>query len=188
MADRNVQEIWKDISGYEGRYRVSNYGNVRSLPYSVEQTSRWGTLVSRRCPGSLMTPTGNGNGYLIVGLRKNAKRRSHYVHRLVAAAFIHQKHGCNYINHLDYNKDNNAVWNLEWTTQRENVLHSVERMRKPRKTHKKSSTGEKYIYQRNGKYRLSLPCGLDVTFNTINEAIERRRVVLDDREYFTDGA
>lgn len=112
-------EIWKDIKDYEGMYQVSNLGNVRSLDYFVNS---W--RGPRLKKGKMMNPTDNGNGYKIVSLSKENLRKNHYLHRLVAEAFLEKPNGCDVINHKDYNRSNNNAENLEWTTQLENIRYS----------------------------------------------------------------
>lgn len=99
-------EIWKDIEGYEGYYQISNKGRVRSL----DRLSSKGV----RLTGRDMKLTHNMQGYLIVGLTKNAKAIQFKVHRLVACAFIENPSNYNLINHRDEDKANNNVNNLEW--------------------------------------------------------------------------
>ena len=102
-------EKWKDISGYEQKYQVSDYGNVRSLDYlHTNTTKNLKTVMTTR-------------GYMVVCLHKNGRQRNHYVHRLVAEAFCDNKNGYNEINHKDENKQNNHATNLEWCTRKENV-------------------------------------------------------------------
>lgn len=105
-------EIWKDIKGYEGIYQVSNYGRVKSLNYN--KTNREG----------FMSFNNNGTGYLQVCLTKDKKYKKKLVHRLVAKAFIEKPIDKNYINHIDGNKSNNHVENLEWVTRSENQKHA----------------------------------------------------------------
>lgn len=168
-------EIWKDVQGYEGLYQISNLGNVRSLPRAVNQGKHGNT---RAVGGYLLKPTDNGNGYLLVFLRKDGKRKNHYVHRLVAEHFV-ENGGFKYVNHKDFDTHNNCVDNLEWCTQQQNILYSAERMRKPHKQWKKAATGEKYIYFRDGRYRLSIRNVVDRTFATLEEAVIARGVILN---------
>lgn len=158
-------EIWCDIKGYEGLYQISNFGNVRGLDREVAQ-GRYGR--TRLIPSQRITPTDNGHGYLIVGLCRRSKRKNFYVHRLVAEHFLKQDPALRYVNHKDFDTYNNQVSNLEWCTQKENILHSADNMRKPHKSWKVSGTGEKYIYRRYGGFRLSIkldryccPCSMD---------------------------
>lgn len=87
------------------------------------------------------------------------------------------------VNHKDFDVTNNNVNNLEWLTQKENVHYSIERMRKPKKCETTSATGHKYIYFRNGKYRLSY-AGFDRTYSELEEAIQQREVLLRGKEYY----
>ena len=126
------KEIWKEIEGYEGLYEVSNFGNVRSLDRLVEYTGkRSGTLSKMK--GKPLKPYGDGRGYLKVKL---GRTRSVSVHRLVAEAFIPKVKGKDIINHIDNNRINNIVSNLEWVTPKENVHHAMKqgRMRRKQRT------------------------------------------------------
>ena len=96
-------EIWKDIEGYEGHYRISNFGRV----YSIKS----GILLKQK----------NKRGYLEVGLCKNGKHRYMQTHRLVALNFIPNPENLPHVNHKDENKQNNCVSNLEWCTVEYNI-------------------------------------------------------------------
>lgn len=142
-----MMEVWKDIPGYDGRYQISSYGRVR-------RTEKWNPIKRIYVPltePEMLTPTGNGHGYMIICLRDYSHRKNHYIHRLVAEAFIPVVEGKNHVNHIDYDRSNNIVDNLEWVDRKENVQHSLCHMRfkKPRMT----NTGEMYITRRvkNGK-------------------------------------
>ena len=110
-------ENWKDIKGYEGIYQISKIGMVKSLA---------GTGSGKRPHDSMMNTFGNGNGYAYVTLTKNKKRRNHYIHRLVAEAFVSNPESKPQVNHIDCNKKNNTWNNLEWVTPKENMRHAVE--------------------------------------------------------------
>lgn len=118
-----MNEEWKDISGYEGLYKVSNLGNVYSF-----KTNK-----------ILKTPIGK-RGYPNLNLLKNGKQKLYVVHRLVAKAFIPNPDNKPEVNHIDGNKTNNCVDNLEWVTSRENTLHA-------RKTGLHTSDGDKTVAQ-----------------------------------------
>lgn len=180
-------EVWKDIPGYEGWYQVSNMGRVRSVDRVIEQVSSHGGMIIRHVKGHAITPTDNGNGYKIVGLRKNQDRKNFYVHRLVANAFIANADKKPVINHLDYDKSNNSFLNLEWTTQLENTRYSIPRMCKSRPHLKPKSTGVKYVTIRNGRYRLNIQHGgvrVDKTYATLEEAVAAKGVLIGDKEYY----
>ena len=121
---------------------------------------------------------------MVVSLRKDGKRKNHYIHRLVAEAFIENPDNKPNVNHRDYNTKNNYVGNLEWCTQKENASHSAEHMKKPKSVCRITNTGEKYISQRteHGKfirYRVTIrPLGVDKWFKTLDDAIQYRNEVM----------
>lgn len=106
-------EIWKDVVDYEGLYKVSNKGNV----YSVGRVSSQG----KKCGGLTLKPRSFRNGYLHVNLYKNGKMKSKSIHRLVAEVFIPNPNNFPEVNHLDENKTNNYVEDLEWCTREYNM-------------------------------------------------------------------
>jgi hypothetical protein len=104
-------ENWKDIPNYEGLYQINENGDVKSINY--KNTNKEGIL----------KPCINTSGYKMVVLMKNNKRKSYYIHKLVAITFLNHK-PCGMkqvINHIDFNKLNNNLNNLEIITQVENV-------------------------------------------------------------------
>lgn len=116
-----MEEIWKDIKGYEGLYQVSNLGNVKSLKrqvYAGKNRLRW------QYEKILSTNKTNGNGYKIVSLSKDNKSKNKYIHRLVAETFLNNPNNYKYINHKDENKDNNCVDNLEFCTAQYNATYN----------------------------------------------------------------
>lgn len=100
-------EKWKQIKGYEGLYKVSNTGKIKDRK------------------GNLMKERDNGNGYSYACLWKNGKDKYIGVHRLVAIAFIKNPLNKKCVNHIDANKKNNNVFNLEWCTVQENCKHTI---------------------------------------------------------------
>lgn len=103
-----MDEVWKDVVGYEGFYEVSSMGNVR----------RVGAVANLK-PGKL------NKGYLGVGLCANKTKKSVTVHRLVAIAFLGMPKNNLEVNHINGVKNDNRLENLEWVTSRENHLHAV---------------------------------------------------------------
>ena len=95
-------EIYKDIDGYNGVYQVSNYGNVKTNNYY------------NRGETHILTPAIDRWGYARVTLSKNKSKRKYSVHRLVAMAFIPNPNNLPQINHINENKQDNRVENLEW--------------------------------------------------------------------------
>lgn len=115
-----MEEIWKDITGYEGIYQVSNMGRIKTIEHvSVGKHKR---KVSER----IRVPRHSSNGYLLVNLHKGRERKYHTVHRLVALAFCNGYFDGADVNHIDGNKRNNVYTNLEWCTRSENMVHSFE--------------------------------------------------------------
>lgn len=171
-------EIWKEIKGFEGYYEISNFGRIRSLDRIC---GKMPSGAERKWAGKMMTPTDNGRGYLIIHLKKDGKRWSRYIHRLVAEAFVDKPAGCEVVNHIDYDTKNNAAVNLEWCSQKQNVQHSIPRMRKPH--NRKTNTGEKYIhydYKNNGYLVNIRTVGAHGWFKNFDEAVTFRNEVLNE--------
>lgn len=123
-----MKEIWKDIKGYEGLYQVSNFGRVK----------RNGRILKVRV---------KRKGYLGVVLYNNSEPKHYTIHRLVAEAFIPNPENKPQVNHIDEDKTNNTVANLEWVTAKENANHGT---RNSRMSHKivaiNISTGDSYNF------------------------------------------
>lgn len=125
-----MQEIWKDINGYDGVYQVSNTGLVRSADH-MDFKNR------NRIKGRILKQGKKENGYMQVSLTdKNGKAKNYYVHRLVVNAFT--KCGDEYeVNHIDENKQNNTLENLECVQHKENVSYGT-RLERIAKKHRKA--------------------------------------------------
>lgn len=121
-----MEEVWKCIIGYEGKYQVSNLGNVRSLNYQGHGYVR------------NLVPKVNNRGRLWVELRGENGVKQMLIHRLVGESFIPNPNNLPEINHKDENPKNNCVDNLEWCTGLYNKLYSI--VRHPeRRTQRKHS-------------------------------------------------
>lgn len=112
-------EVWKPIPDYEDSYEVSNYGQVRSKDRYTP--TRNGEVFKK---GVIKTLKEDKDGYFKVCLSKNSKKKSFFVHRLVALTFIENPNNYPVVNHKDGNKQNNKVENLEWCTRSENDKHA----------------------------------------------------------------
>lgn len=123
-----VGEEWKNIIGYENRYIVSNYGRIASLSSSYEISPYGKRRVLHKKP-NLLKPTMFSNGYLYVMFRKNGKRFKYTVHRLVAIAFLENPNNFPQIDHIDGNRQNNAVENLKWCTAKVNMSNPITQKR-----------------------------------------------------------
>lgn len=110
-------EIWKDIEGYEGLYKVSNLGRVKSLNYNHTGKEK------------ILRPKKERNGYLRVNLYKNGKNKMFTVHRLVAEAFLENPDNLPQINHKNEIKTDNSVNNLEFCTSHYNMTYKDKHLR-----------------------------------------------------------
>lgn len=119
-------EMWKTIEGFEGKYEVSDMGRVRRIErWVINDFGNEEKLPDKIVP-SHYSGGREGARYLSVGLIKDNVTEKHYVHRLVAKAFIPNKKNKKAVNHIDCNKENNDVKNLEWVTYKENYYHAIE--------------------------------------------------------------
>jgi hypothetical protein len=116
-----MKEEWKDVIGFEGLYKVSNLGRVKSLPRKNQKTE----MILKDRPNTKP----NHTSYNRVAFRKDGKSFDRLVHRIVAFAFIPNPENKPHINHIDNNGMNNRVDNLEWVNRKENQQHSVKQGR-----------------------------------------------------------
>lgn len=120
MIQNLPNEEWKPIKGFED-YEISNKGRVKSLKYGKERILKYGYR----------------NGYKIVSLNKENTKQTFKIHRLVAEAFIPNNDPINkiFVNHIDENKENNDVSNLNWMTPSENTRwgNGIKKMLQTRK-------------------------------------------------------
>lgn len=114
-----MKEEWREIKGYEGYYEVSNIGNIRSMERYVNSKNK--SIALKKAKSINMSKRG---AYISVKLSKENKEKTFSVHRLVALMFIPNPENKLEVNHIDGNKMNNFVGNLEWCTRSENGLHS----------------------------------------------------------------
>lgn len=104
IKNKDIEEIWKDIKGYEGLYQVSNFGKIKSLSKNNYNYGENGKILKGI----------NNKGYLRVSLSKNGKAKLYSIHRIVAETFIDNIYNLPCVNHIDENKMNNRADNLEW--------------------------------------------------------------------------
>lgn len=129
-----MEEVWKDIKGYENYYQISSLGRVKSLD---RINNKGVTQIGRVLKCSYRS------GYKSVTLSKKGKSVSCVIHRLVAIAFIPNHENKPQVNHIDENKNNNNVNNLEWVTAKENLNYGTHNERQA----KTRSIPIKVIYQ-----------------------------------------
>lgn len=121
-----MKEIWESVKGYEGLYEISDLGRVKRI-YKNGKTR-------------ILKPSCNKQGYVQLALSKNNKLKTFKIHRLVAIAFIKNSSNKREVNHIDGNKKNNSLNNLEWVTSKENIEHAI-------KTGLRNKTNAKKINQ-----------------------------------------
>ena len=114
-----MEEVWKDIEGYEGLYMISDMGRVKSLNYG------------RTGEEKIIKPCKHKNGYLQVCLCKNSKHNKFLVHRLAATAFIPNPENKPCIDHINTIKNDNRVENLKWVTHKENMENPISKRNSP---------------------------------------------------------
>ena len=114
----NIKEEWRPVKGFEGYYEVSNLGRVRSLD-RVDS-------VGRVRIGKILKQSAKNNGYMHLVLSANGIKKNAHAHRLVAQAFIPNPLNKMDVNHIDGDKTNNKVDNLEWATRSENQKHAYD--------------------------------------------------------------
>lgn len=113
-------EVWKPIKGYEGFYEVSTHGRVRSVERIVRGRNNSARIIKSKIKAQRI----NTAGYLSVNLNKGNVYKTFRVHRLMAEAFIQNPNNLPIINHIDGNKLNNTIANLEWCDYSYNALHA----------------------------------------------------------------
>lgn len=116
-----MKEEWRQISGYEGLYEVSNFGNVRSIEH--DEVKRDGSTFHRSARA--IHQKNNKDGYSVVRLTKDCNVKYYTVHVLVAREFVDGWFDGAEVNHKDFNRTNNRCENLEWITHVDNVAYSI---------------------------------------------------------------
>lgn len=125
-----MTEEWKDIKNYEGLYQVSNFGRILSLNYN------------RTGKPELMNPSETKGGYLVVELWKNKEKKRCLVHRIVAETFLENPENKPEINHIDEDKTNNRVDNLEWCEHKYNMNYGTRNERAAKAISKAMTNGK----------------------------------------------
>lgn len=134
-------EVYEDIAGYEGRYQISNWGNVKSLRHTITvdtpyRVSKKGKIIpvrrsTKEIEERILVPENLSSGYQRVSLyNEDGSRTKPRIHQLVANAFIENPDSKNKkeIDHIDGNKHNNRADNLRWCTHEENMRYAQERL------------------------------------------------------------
>jgi hypothetical protein len=118
-----MKEIWKDIPGYETLYQASNLGRIRSMEHLVFRTNKPMIIPKKywSYKGHNLKLNTDSEGYIRCTLSKSGKTRRYLVHRIIAMTFIPNPQSLPQINHIDEDKHNNRIENLEWCTANYNL-------------------------------------------------------------------
>ena len=123
-----MNEIWKDIEGYDGEYQVSNLGRIKSVARLTTRPCQYG-IREYRIPEKIMRTRLGTSGYLCVNLHHEGKQVTEMIHRLVALHFCKGYRDELVVNHKDEDKTNNRLENLEWMTRKENLNYGTHNRR-----------------------------------------------------------
>lgn len=160
-------EEWKDINGYEGFYKVSNLGNIKSVDRIIQRKTS-----EMKIKGRQMSQYLGNRGYPMINLCINGRCKRHLVHRIVATAFLSNPLNKSYVNHIDGNKQNTNLKNLEWSTPKENSIHAhvngLANVGRGEKQHSAKLTVDKVKYIRESSKTIK---ELSMMFNVSKQAI-----------------
>ena len=118
-----MEEIWKPIKDYEGLYEVSNLGNIKSVKRKAKNRGKGKRIIRERI---LKPSMDRPNGYYQIKLSKNGKLKTFKIHKLVIEHFLNKISKGLVVNHIDGNKLNNNINNLEICTQKDNIRHAID--------------------------------------------------------------
>jgi hypothetical protein len=124
-----MNEIWKDIEGYDGAYQVSNMGRVKSVARVTTRLCQYG-IREYRIPERIMRTRFGTSGYLCVNLHHEGKQVTEMIHRLVALHFCKGYADGMTVNHIDEVKTNNRADNLEWCDRQYNINYGTGKWRR----------------------------------------------------------
>lgn len=177
-------EEWKDIKGYEGLYQVSNMGRVRSLDRIVNQKGR----KDRFFKGTILKPSINHAGYYGVSLSLNCRVKDYQIHNLVAETFI-GKEKDKIVDHINFNKLDNKVSNLQYLSRSENALRSLF-YRKKHDNSKGNNPNAKNILGYMGEELVEIyECGknlclsLKMNYSTFKYKMQRGGIIFNNIHY-----
>jgi len=177
---RPTKEVWKDVLDYEGHYKVSNLGRIKSLE-RVVQTKRGKRLVHERI---LKPEVSKSTGYAYVNLHKDGKLKHSTVHRIVALSFIENPNDLPMVNHKDENRLNNSVDNLEWITNDDNLRYSDAWHKGVNNRRDYKSSGNPF-YGKHHTDEVKEKCGNATRGKiAVNDGIKRKMIKPEELDYY----
>lgn len=151
------KEIWKDIEGYEGYYQASSFGNIRSIDREVPYI-RYGISLKKKMKGKVLSPAIKNSGYFKLALSSYNNLKHSCVHRLVAETFIPNPKKLKCVNHIDGDKLNNNIENLEWISHTDNNIHAFKTgLKKVNENHGRSKLKNEEVYEIKELISLGIP-------------------------------
>ena len=155
-------EVWRDVLNFEGCYKVSNYGRVKTIPRTISCKGKNNADSYVIVKEKIKKATFNERGYLFVALSIQDKPHYVYIHRLVAQAFIENPFNLPQVNHRDENKTNNSVVNLEWCTSLYNNNYGTAKYRSKISLRINGNTTQIDMYDLNGNLLKHYDCANDI--------------------------
>ena len=126
-----MEEVWADVRGYEGYYKISNYGIVKSLDRKIYNPVK--DIYFTKKGQTIAIQHNKRNNIYMVMLNKEGKRKAYSLHRLVAEHFVENDDRVNKttVNHIDGDRNNNKSSNLEWCSYSANLQHAYDKLNRP---------------------------------------------------------
>ena len=175
-------EKWKDINGFEDSYQISSFGRVRTKDRYLRAS--YGSSQFRK--GKVLKGVKMPNGYLVVGLWKDNKSRNRYIHRLVAEHFLPNENNSAEVNHIDEDRTNNNVSNLEWCSHKYNINYGTTKERIS-KAHFELVSPTKVLQIKDGLVVGSFKNASEAQRQTGIDASAIRKVCLGRPKFLTAG-
>lgn len=179
-----MNEVWKDIKGYEGLYQVSNLGRVKSLDRTVNQKGR----KDRFFNGVILKPSKNGAGYYRVSLVGKGGKKEYQIHNIVAEHFLEKIEGCE-VDHINFNKLDNHVKNLRYISHTENVRRSLFYRYEYDKNKGNNPNAKTILGYRNAELIETYECGKDLclligmNYSTFKYKMQRGGIIFNNIHY-----
>lgn len=166
-----LEELWKPVKNYEGLYEISNFGRVKTIEHKIHHDGVNGSAKLKTVKERIRKPN-IMKGYHCIALLKDGNRKVYRIHRLVIEHFGEKQPSVEYqVNHIDGDKSNNRIDNLEWVTPKENTTHAIETGLRPKYLNEET----KRKISINGKIAQNKPDRLKANSESSKRMWERRK-------------